>query len=161
MSIVYHRGDIFTTDQPAIAHGVNTEGFMESGLAAKVRETFPASYVKYRDACENGTLKPGGICSVNISTNRWILHLASQREQGPNAKMEYLESSVRKALQFCVNNRVSGVAFPLIGSGIGGLTTKDSVRALESIAQEFPDLNIEIWFYNGVDDERNHDFTSR
>lgn len=149
MAISYKTGDIFTTSLPAIAHGVNLRGVMGAGIAKQVKEAFPKAYAVYCEECKTGSLKPGEASAVHIEGKRWVINVASQIEPGPNASIELLESGVLQAVKWASENGIEGIAFPLIGAGIGGLHQNDTVRALEKAGEAYPEVAIELWFYHG------------
>ena len=50
--MIQHKiGDLFESNADFIAHQVNCQGVMGSGVAKQVRELFPHTYVRYRDVC--------------------------------------------------------------------------------------------------------------
>lgn len=154
MPIVHLKGDIFTTFQPAVIHGVNIRGVMGSGIAKTVRALYPDVYTAYRDYCHSGQLQAGGMfpffghSPTGQVMDRWILNAASQDDPGPAATYEWLQESVRKAFRFAVKSGLSGVAICRIGAGVGGLDWVPVLSILEKLAEEFPQLTIEVWTYD-------------
>lgn len=153
MTLVHKSGDIFTTSQPAVIHGVNVMGIMGSGIAKTVRILYPDVYTAYRDYCKAGKLTPGGMFPFyghspdGKVADRWILNAASQDDVGPSAKYEWLQESVRNALLFARRSKLKGVAICRIGSGVGALEQAPVQSILEHLANEFADLEIELWTY--------------
>ena len=82
--IVERTGDLFTTECPALGHGVNTLGSMGAGIAVEVRRRWPAMYTAYREECQSARLQPGGIF-VWQAPDRLIVNLATQRRVGRGA----------------------------------------------------------------------------
>jgi O-acetyl-ADP-ribose deacetylase (regulator of RNase III) len=144
-NVAYVTGDIFTTELPALGHGVNIYGVMGSGIAVIVRKTFPKVFPPYAEACRMSTLAPGSMLPVKVTDDKWVLNLASQDKPGPHAKMEWLSSSVRASFEFVQKESIEGFAIPRIGAGIGGLKWEDVKVELENIASEFPNVKLEIW----------------
>ena len=145
---VHRVGDLFTTSLPAIGHGVNTHGVMGSGIARIIAGRFPAVLAPYKEACATGALTPGGFQAVKVreDPDLFIFNLASQQRPGKDARLEWLEQSVEKAVSYAKENGFFGFALPRIGAGIGGLDWESEVRpALEVIADREDTLTIELW----------------
>jgi O-acetyl-ADP-ribose deacetylase (regulator of RNase III) len=149
-NVSYVIGDIFTTELPALGHGVNIYGVMGSGIAVIVRKTYPDVFPPYAEACRMSTLAPGSMLPVKVTPDKWVLNLASQDKPGPHAKMEWLSSAVRTSFEFAVGAGLEGFAIPRIGAGIGGLEWEDVKIELENIASEFPNVKLEIWSLPGA-----------
>lgn len=154
MSITHKSGDIFTTSQPAVIHGVNIRGVMGSGIAKTVRMHYPDVYSSYREYCLAGKLQAGGLFPFfghdpsGKTDSRWILNAASQDDPGPSATYEWLQESVRRAFDFATRFNLSGVAICRIGAGIGGLDWAPTLSIIEQLSREFPTLEVEIWTYD-------------
>lgn len=149
MSVIHKQGDIFTTSQPAIGHGVNTHGVMGAGIAKTVRKLHPDVYEIYKDRCRKGMLKVGDVLPVfSISEpNRWIFNIASQDAPGPTADYKWVELGIGKSLIFASKMGISGIALPRIGAGIGGLDWELVEPLITTAAAQHPQLDVEIWEY--------------
>lgn len=148
MPIIQKQGNIFETSQPALAHGVNIRGVMGAGIAKTVRQNYPDVYKLYREQCVARELSVGDVLpvfSVKGTPNRWIFNLATQDDPGPSARYEWVEESVRKALDLVQNLGLSGIAFPRIGAGIGGLNWSRVEAIITAEAAKHPSLEIELW----------------
>jgi len=147
MTVIYKTGDIFTTTQPAIGHGVNTKGVMGAGIAKTIRRTFPDVYETYRDLCHAGELKPGEVMPVFSAypPHKWVFNIASQDVPGPSARYEWLEDGVRDAFQVLSDFGIEGIALPRIGAGIGGLDWARVEPFITNIAAQFPHIEVELW----------------
>lgn len=151
MPIVERRGNIFTTDLPAIAHGVNTRGRMGAGIALQVARLYPSVFAEYKKQCKSPGMRGGDhlpVKSRELGDERWILNVASQQNLGPDARMEWLEAGVEKALAWAHENDIRGIAFPQIGCGIGALDWPEVSEAIIEIASKYPDLIIELWEFS-------------
>lgn len=51
--VIIRRGDILDSDANIIAHQVNCMGFMNDGLAKRIRETYPQVFERYKKTCED------------------------------------------------------------------------------------------------------------
>lgn len=145
MSVKFYKGDIFTTKKQAIGHGVNTQGLMGAGIAKHVVSLYPHNYPPYKVACAKGLLQPGSTLPIQVTEDRWIMNMASQKMTGANASLEWLESSLIAALDFVREQGLNGLALPRIGAGIGGLVFEDVLEVIERQSAAYPDVEIEVW----------------
>lgn len=138
-------GDIFTTQLPAIAHGVNTKGLMGAGIARLIAHRFPEVVKPYKEACYSGSLVPGGfLYTPTLVPGFGILNLASQKNPGKDARLDWLESSLWEAVRYSEEAELPGFAIPRIGAGIGGLLWEDVQEVIRNVADQTP-LLVENW----------------
>lgn len=148
MALVEKFGDIFTSELPALGHGVNTQGIMGSGLAAQVRRLYPDDYEFYKMNCESGELKPGEVFpfySTDGPKPLWIFNIATQVEPGPSADYKYVELGISNALILASRLGLKGLALPRIGAGVGGLDWDLVLPLITTVAARFPKLTVELW----------------
>lgn len=146
--IIHKNGDVFTSEMPAIGHGVNCKGYMGSGFAAAVRKRCPDVYKAYKAVCNEAPfgLQGGEMLPLYSDIeNLWILNIASQVKEGRNAKYDLLEQGTEEAFVWCQENNVPGFAIVRIGSGIGGLNIDVVEDILDKIAAKYPDIDMELW----------------
>ena len=139
MTFEHRIGDLFEqTDLEAIGHGVNCVGAMRSGIAARFSEEFPEMEERYRQLCAKNLLKLGMVWPwFDDELELWVFNLATQFQPGKNAKLEAVEKSVQKALEFCEKKKIASLGLPQIGCGIGGLVWEYEVKpVLEYLATD-------------------------
>jgi O-acetyl-ADP-ribose deacetylase (regulator of RNase III) len=147
--LIHKTGNIFTSEQPAIGHGVNCKGVMGSGIAVTVRKLFPEVYEVYKLHCQKIGLHGGEMLPLPTNDGRVILNLASQEKTGANARYDFLEESVLEAFAYCQRTKISAFALPQIGSGIGGLEWDKVLQILTACSEKFPNIDLEVWTYDG------------
>ena len=130
-------GDLFTSTQPAIGHGVNVDGDMSGGLARIVQRRYPEVYEAYRAVCVDGRLQPGQMLPVLDEDGTWWLNLASQDRPGRHARLEWFEQALAQSFRFAQFKKLPGFAIPRIGAGIGGLDWEDVFEVIISTASDF------------------------
>jgi O-acetyl-ADP-ribose deacetylase (regulator of RNase III) len=149
MPLTVTQGDLLAADVPAVAHGVNTQGVMGAGVARAVRSAYgEAMFEEYRLACRLGRLAPGGVL-LHYGFPQGLpdlLHLASQRDPGPDAKAEWLESALLRGLAVAAAHGHDRLGLPQVGCGIGGLDWDADVEPLlQGVAQAFPSVALEVY----------------
>lgn len=153
MTVVHLEGNIFNTTLPAIGHGVNTRGYMGSGIAKTVRELYPSVYREYRAECRGRGMTGGDHLPLvareyNGPEERWILNIASQEAEGRHAQYDFLETALEKAFKWVSEKDLLGLALPKIGAGIGGLEWDVALGIIENRASHYPNLTVEVWTFN-------------
>lgn len=130
--ITYRQGDLFTCGLPAIAHGVNCRGVMGAGIARQFRSRYPKMFQSYRRRCLRGELLPGEIVPWKHHDGTVIYNLATQQEPGADAQPWMITAAVGQMITEAYHDfRITRIAMPLIGCGIGGLTRTDLAGALD------------------------------
>jgi O-acetyl-ADP-ribose deacetylase (regulator of RNase III) len=138
------RGDLFSSKAAAIGHGVNTKGLMGAGIAAAFRAAYPDMYKEYRLLCTEGLLNPGDIFPYKTRTHT-VINIASQEHPGPDAKIEWLQQGVGRALEHCRKRGLDSLALPRIGCGIGGLNWSEVRTVLQALSSVYPSIGLEVW----------------
>lgn len=96
-------GDIFESCADIIAHQVNCQGVMGSGVAKQVREKYPYVYEYYKEACSNPQVNPLGMCLMcptdPIMCDQWIANLFGQDRFGYDGKCYTDYDKLREALR--------------------------------------------------------------
>jgi len=144
-NFVYHDGDMFTSSMPALGHGVNTQGLMGAGVAVPMKNRYLDMYKKYRELCLEGKFLPGMVFPYHADDGKWVFNLATQDRIGPHARLEWVETTFRKTLDFMVERNIEGIALPRIGSGYGALRWPEvEVLIFEQVIAH-PSVQVEVW----------------
>lgn len=156
-------GNIFNTDAKFIAHQVNCQGKMGSGVAFQVKNRFPHVFTEYVRIAKQEMLGKIQIVPVNDKylgynsgslavpyTEQFIVNLFAQDKYGYDNKIY----TSLEALQECFetlkwilfeknNNFGSTIAMPYkIGCVRGGA---DWNTVYQMIEETFKDCNVELW----------------
>jgi len=143
--MIEKTGNLFTSDAPAIGHGVNVDGLMGAGIAVQFRTLFPEMYRQYAALCASGSLNPGEVFLYH-SPNFIVYNIASQDRPGKNARLEWLEDGLRASVAHAEGMGLDRIALPQIGCGIGGLDLTD-VRGLMQDVEMGTSVQFELWTY--------------
>lgn len=160
--ITYSNDDITTTSCKAIAHGVNCQGKMNSGVAKAIREKWPQAYEVYMNKftkaeaydMNNDLL---GYMAIAYTKDRKIIgNLFTQTYYGRDGKRYASPVHIDIAMNsFVMNLSLYSdtprpvIAIPKIGCGLGGLDWETDV--LPIIEQISLDHEVDFVVYdNGV-----------
>lgn len=129
--ITWTEGDLFTCGIPAIAHGVNCQGRMGSGIAVQFRLRWPHMYEAYRRRClKHGGLVPGDVMPWEYDGGV-VFNLATQPVPGPSAQTWMITAAIGRMITGAAYDfGLKQVAIPEIGCGLGGLGRGHLISAL-------------------------------
>lgn len=119
MLIEYRYGDILTTDSKYIAHCVNAQGVMRSGVAKAIRDEFPKAFTVYRETYETKGLTLGHVIGADCG-GKVILNIVGQEFYGRDGRLYIDYVALRKGIHSINKNISEPVSFPLIGCGLAG-----------------------------------------
>lgn len=126
-------GDLFEIDGlDGLAHGVNAEGKMCSGIAVEFRERFPEMHERYIETCRKA-LMAGGLFAYRDQDNFWIYNCFSQEFAGPNASLEHLRTSLYAMVYDAEHKGLARIGLPWIGTGVGALAREDVLEVFKDI----------------------------
>jgi O-acetyl-ADP-ribose deacetylase (regulator of RNase III) len=117
-----------------IVHGVNCQGKMGAGVAARIASVFPEAYADYRKACKRHP-DPGSLlgrisyCSVCLHAEEeerrlYIVNAFTQLDyRGEGVRVSYAAvETVFRRIRSIITGSESRIriAYPRIGAGLGG-----------------------------------------
>lgn len=135
------KGDVFDTNARIIAHQVNCQGVMESGVAKQVRERYPELYKRYvRYPKVLGT-----VFIFDVHSLRKIANLYAQDQYGYDGKiytdMEALRMCFQTLNDFAKEHKYT-IAMPYkIACGLGGANWDEVYNMIEDIFE----VDVELW----------------
>lgn len=110
-----------------IVHGCNTEGKMGSGIAAQIKNKYPAAFEAYYADIVNkrklGVNPLGTITVVAIERGLYVVNAVTQTLT-PNIKRrmnyEAMANCFEAVTKAAIAVSVTEISFPAIGAGLGG-----------------------------------------
>lgn len=155
MKIVYKTGNLLDAQTDVIAHQVNCQGVMGSGVAKQIKEKWPNVFKSYKEFFKNVkdlcTLL--GEAQFVESDNKYIVNLFAQFNYGtfPMRYTDYeaLYNSLTNLRILMQYYNCKSVAFPYkMSSDRGGADWNIVLAMIESVFKN-TDITIEIWSLNG------------
>lgn len=140
-----NNGNIFNSTCEFIINPVNCVGVMGKGLALQFKNLFPNNFSKYRQHCLEGNLSIGKLL-ITTENNRKIINFPTKEHWKNPSKLEYIILGLEK-LENAINGfNIKSIAFPKIGSGLGGLNWNLVLEEIKKFHQRInPDVIIEIY----------------
>jgi O-acetyl-ADP-ribose deacetylase (regulator of RNase III) len=123
--LVYQTGDLLQVEQGVIAHGVNCRGVMGAGVAALIKQQYPAVYDAYRSRClaTEGKGLLGTVQHVQAKEGLVVANCFTQLNHGIGERHVNYEALAR--CFYTLNKTVGEVLrvplnIPMIGAGLAG-----------------------------------------
>lgn len=149
--MIYNKdnSDVTLATHGIIAHGVNCQGVMGSGVALAIRNKWPAVYDAYlannRIPEEMRGQLLGSCHIIRVGEDLWVANCYTQLNYGKDGTKYASVDAIRRSLGFVFSHaNATGLPIhaPRIGAGLGGLDWDTEVLPV------FEDLNSE--YLDGV-----------
>lgn len=153
MEIVYKTGNLLDAQTDVIAHQVNCQGVMGSGVAKQIREKWANVYTAYKaeyDLFTDLNKSLLGNCQlVQVNDHQCVANLFGQDKYGYDNKRYTSYDGIYDSLANLAfqmeNNNMNSIAFPYrMSSDRGGADWNVVLAMIESVFKD-TDVTIEIW----------------
>jgi len=141
---VVTKGDITLEDVDAIVNPANSYGLMGGGVALAIKKAGG-------DAIEDGAVDASPIpvgtavlTTAGLLKARYVIHAPTMTEPAEETDLENVRMAVRAALRCAVENNILSLAFPGMGTGVGGIGKDDAARAMLEEIRYFTQKNSSI-----------------
>lgn len=151
--IVPTKGNLIVADAEALVSTVNCEGFMGKGLALQFKKAFPENFTAYEQAARAGELQPGKMfvfATGSLMNPRFIINFPTKRVWREKSRIEYIESGLKSLVDEIRKLRITSVAVPPLGCGLGGLKWKNVKPLIERAFSELPEVRVLLFEPSGT-----------
>lgn len=153
--IIYQTKDVSTVERGIVAHGVNCQGVMGSGVAAALRRKYPQIYHVYKLICDMYTKNPdwmlGMIDVVDVKSEHedelLIVNCFTQEHYGRDGKKYANAAAVESSINSClVLAQGLGLPFymPQIGCGLGGLSWETEIEPIVAALSDKHKIDVHV-----------------
>lgn len=131
------EGDIFFTKADAVAHGTAINDDFKHGMAAQLKEQWPAMYKDFRHFCKTESPKAGDVWAWKGAGTPVIFSLFTQEEADhegghpPKATIQNLNHALKNLVRELDSQHVNSLAITKIGTGVGGLDWNEVKQVIE------------------------------
>ena len=122
-------GDIAVQSTAAIVNAANNEFWMGAGVAGAIKALGGAQIEA--DAMSQGPVEPGE-CVVTAAGRlpaRFVIH-AAVMGQDLKTSADLIERATRSALAMAEELRLASIAYPALGTGVGGFPVPECARIM-------------------------------
>ena len=142
------HGDILKEDAEALVNTVNCVGIMGRGIALQFRKAFPENFKVYQVACKRREVNPGHMFiydTGSLYNPRYIINFPTKRHWKGKSLMEDIEAGLKVLVQEVRDRKISSIAIPPLGCGLGGLDWSEVRREIESAFEVLPDVQVFLY----------------
>jgi len=135
--ISYIQGDVTEATEQVIAHGVNCTGHFGSGVAGAIKRKHPYVREQYLGLKQHVL----GTCQfVNYNGAVWV-NAHTQQDKGYDgqqyADLEAVAECLNEIDNYMHENKLTSIAMPKIGCGLGGLKWEDVEILVDGILSDY------------------------
>lgn len=134
-TVVIERGDITDAEVDAVVNAANSELWMGAGVAGALKRK--GGVVIEEDALRQGPIEVGEAI-LTVAGNLPATHVIHAATMGKDLKTdpEKIMAATRATLAMAEKHRMASIAFPALGSGVGGVPPAQSADAMLSTVVE-------------------------
>lgn len=129
--VTIERGDITEAEVDAIVNAANAELWMGAGVAGAIKRK--GGTVIEEDAVRQGPIEVGEAV-LTVAGNLPATHVIHAATMGPDLKTDpdKIAQATKSTLALADRHRLSSIALPALGSGVGGIAPAKSAEAMLS-----------------------------
>lgn len=149
VKIEIKKGDITTFEGDAIVNAANNQLWMGGGVAGAIKKVGGQEIEK--EAVSKGPISIGDAISTSAGKLKvkFVIHAAVMGRDLKTSE-EYIKAATINALKEAERLKVKTIAFPALGTGVGGFPYEECARimkkSIEEIEREISSIQ-EIVFY--------------
>ena len=142
------EGNLLKADAEAFVNAVNCIGIMGKGIALQFKKAFPENFKKYKTVCEWKGLQLGKLFIFETSllyNPKYIVNFPTKNHWKEKSQMEYIESGLKTLIKEILKRKISSIAIPPLGSGLGGLKWNNVRLKIEEAFEQIPDVHVLLY----------------
>ncbi len=150
--IEFRTGDILRADAEALVNTVNCIGIMGRGLALQFKNEFPDNFKAYTNACARKDLQPGRmfVFETGQLKPKYVINFPTKRHWRGKSRMEDIEAGLRALVDEIRVRRISSIAIPPLGAGLGGLNWADVRSRIEAALRSVEGVEVTVFEPNSA-----------
>lgn len=165
IEIIVKKGDLTREICDAIVNPANSYGMMGGGVALAIRNLGGEEIEK--EAMENSPLLIGKAIATTAGNlpSRFVIHSPTMKKPAERGSLKNVEKATHAALECANNLSIKTVAFPGMGTGVGGIGKKAAAEIMIKTIKNFinnkeskKELSLNKIILIGFDDELANEF---
>lgn len=137
MSLTVKKGDITRVVCDAIVNPANSFGYMGGGVAGAIKRAGGNKVEK--EAVSKAPIQVGSAVATTAGSLpcRYVIHAPTMEQPAMRTDKEKIREATEAAFLTAKKLGVKQIAFPGMGTGVGGVKPGDAARVMLSVAKEF------------------------
>jgi len=146
------EGDITDLEIDAIVNPANSFGYMGGGVAGAIKRKGGKEIEE--EAVSKAPIPVGKSIATGAGRLRckYVIHAPTMERPAMRIGIENVEKAVRSAFELAKEMGLRRIAFPGMGTGVGGVDERDCARVMIEVAKDYLD-----WFDEIIFIDINHD----
>jgi O-acetyl-ADP-ribose deacetylase (regulator of RNase III) len=130
------KGDITEATTEAIVNAANNHLWMGAGVAGAIKQK--GGIEIEQEAASKGPIKVGEavITGAGKLKAKYVIHAAGMG-QDLRTDAQKVREATRNSLRLAESYKISSIAFPAVGTGVGGFPVEECARVMIGEAEEF------------------------
>lgn len=139
MSIIVKLGDLTQINCDAIVNPANSFGYMGGGVAGAIKRVGGAEIEK--EAVNMAPIVVGKAVSTTAGSLpcKYVIHAPTMKRPAMRIGVKNVMLATQAALRLANEMRLSSIAIPGMGTGVGGVSHRKAAETIVKIAKEFED----------------------
>jgi len=161
IQIIAKKGDITEEVVDAIVNPANSYGFMGGGVAYAIKKKGGDEIE--REAIRKGPTPVGKAIPTTAGKlkAKFIIHVPTMKNPAERIGIENVRIATEAALKLASELGIKSIAFPGMGTGVGGVSKRDAARVMVETIKDFinkKDTKLIKVILVGFDDELTGEF---
>ena len=151
------QGNILKADAEALVNTVNCVGFMGKGIALQFKKAYPENFDAYHKACATGEVQPGRMFIFDLHSMlnpKYVINFPTKRDWRQKSRYEDVGSGLKALVADVQRLRISSIAVPPLGCGLGGLNWRKVCPMIEKAFAQLPNVRVMIFEPVGAPDAK-------
>ena len=147
------KGNILRADAEALVNTVNCLGYMGKGIALQFKKAFPDNFKAYERACRAEQVHPGKMFvfeTGSMLNPKYIVNFPTKRHWRGKSRLEDIESGLKALTEEVRKLKVSSIAVPPLGCGLGGLSWRVVRPMIEKAFSSLPEVRVLLYEPHGA-----------
>lgn len=144
---------ILRADAEALVNTVNCLGYMGKGIALQFKKAFPDNFKAYERACRAEEVRPGNMFvfeTGSMLNPKYIINFPTKRHWRGKSRLEDIESGLKALVEEVRKLKVSSIAVPPLGCGLGGLSWRVVRPMIERAFSSLPEVRVLLFEPHGA-----------
>jgi len=140
--IIVKKGDITKEEVDAIVNPANSLGIMGGGVALAIKRV--GGEIIEKEARKNAPIPVGEAVATSAGKLKckYVIHAPTMEKPAMRTNVEKVRLAVRAALKLARKLKLKSIAFPGMGTGVGGVSYEDAAKVMIEECMKFKDLEI-------------------
>lgn len=153
MDIKVVRGSILEVEADAIVNPANSRGLMGGGVAGVIKR-FGGEEIE-REAVEKSPIPVGSAVLTTAGKLKFkgVIHAPTMEEPAMPSSEEKVKKATRAALELADEECFKVIAFPGMGTGVGGVPKDVAAKAMVEVIRSFEPKCLEKVVLVDIDEE--------